>query len=387
MEKTLYLDNAATSWPKPPEVLVAMQRFMEEVGANPGRSGHRLSIEAARVVYAARETIAEVCNAPDPLGVVFGANVTEALNLVLFGLLRPGDHVVTSGMEHNSMMRPLRELAHHGVTVAVVRCSPRGELDPADVEAALTPATRLIAVTHASNVVGTLLPVADLGALARKYGLLLLVDAAQTMGAFPIDVQADAIDLLGFTGHKALCGPTGTGGLVLGARVDTAALRPLKRGGTGSQSEREEQPGFLPDIYESGTPNAVGLAGLAAGAAWLLAQGLDQVRAREAALTARLIEGLAALEGVVVYGTRDARRQAAVVAFNIAGCEPSDVVGRLDDVFDIMSRGGLHCAPAAHMTLGTFPRGTVRFGLGPMSSESDVTAALAAVARIAEEAR
>ncbi len=387
MEKVIYLDNAATSWPKPPEVAQAMQRFMEEIGANPGRSGHRLSVEAARVVYAAREAVAELCNAPDPLRVVFGPNATEALNLAFSGLIRPGDHVVTSSMEHNSVMRPLRALVERGADLTVVTCSPQGALDPADVEAALRPETKLIAVTHASNVIGALLPVAELGALARRYGILLLVDAAQTMGACPIDMQKDAIDLLAFTGHKSLCGPMGTGGLIIGERVDTRALAPLNRGGTGSQSEREEQPLFLPDAYESGTPNTVGLAGLAAGAAWVLAQGIARIRAREIALTSQLLDALAAIDGVTVYGSRDGRRRVAVVAFNVDGVDSSDVVSRLDEDFGIMSRGGLHCAPAAHKTLGTFPRGAVRFGLGPMSGANDAAAAAAAVAAIAGEAR
>ncbi len=253
MEKIVYLDNAATSWPKPPEVLVAMQRFMEEVGANPGRSGHRMSIEAARVVYTARESVARICNAPDPLGVVFGPNVTEALNLAFFGLLESGDHVVLSSMEHNSVMRPLRELERRGVELTQVRCSGEGVLDPADVEAALTDETKLIAVTHASNVVGTLLPVAQLGALARKYDLLLLVDAAQTMGACPLDVQNDAIDLLGFTGHKGLCGPTGTGGLVIGPRVDTATSRENVR-------RLAERMGLVVEVKDTGDGFALTLA-------------------------------------------------------------------------------------------------------------------------------
>ncbi len=269
----IYFDNAATSWPKPPGVAEAMTHYLAEIGANPGRSGHRLAVEAARMVYGVREAVAELFGAPDPLRVVFGANATEALNLALNGLLRPGDHVVTASMEHNSVMRPLRALERGGVQVTVVRCSPDGVLDPADLEAAIRPDTRLIALNHASNVVGTLLPVAEAGRIARQHGTLLLVDAAQTAGAYPINVQADAIDLLAFTGHKSLYGPMGTGGLVIGERVDVTQLAPLKRGGTGSRSEHEEQPEFLPDLCESGTPNAVGLAGLGAGMRWVLGAG------------------------------------------------------------------------------------------------------------------
>ena len=258
----IYFDNAATSWPKPPCVTEAMVHFLQEVGANPGRSGHRLSVEAGRIVYAAREAVAELFHAPDPLRVVFGHNVTEALNLALHGLLRPGDHVITSSVEHNSVMRPLRALEQEGVELTVVPCSPEGCLDPADVQAAVRRNTTMIALNHASNVVGTLLPVAQVGRIARECDTLLLVDAAQTAGAYPIDVQADGIDLLAFTGHKSLYGPMGTGGLIVGERVNVRHMAPLKRGGTGSRSEHEAQPDFLPDLCESGTPNAVGLAGL-----------------------------------------------------------------------------------------------------------------------------
>ncbi len=383
----IYFDNAATSWPKPPGVVEAMVHFMDDVGANPGRSGHRLSVEAGRIVYDAREAVAELFNAPDPLRVVFGLNVTEALNLALRGLLRPGDHVITSSMEHNSMMRPLRALEREGVEVTVVRCSPEGFLDPADVEKALRPNTVMIALNHASNVVGALLPVAEVARIARQHGLLLLVDAAQTAGAYPIDVQADGIDLLGFTGHKSLYGPMGTGGLIIGERVDLARLEPLKRGGTGSRSELEEQPDFLPDMCESGTPNAVGLAGLAAGVRWVLERGVETIRAHEVALTQRLIDGLREIPGVTVYGGLDATHQTATVSFNIAGLEPSEVGLRLDEEYGIMCRVGLHCAPAAHRTIGTFPVGTVRFGLGAFSTVEEIDAALEAVRQFAQEAQ
>ena len=379
----IYFDNAATSWPKPPCVAEAMTQYMAEVGASPGRSGHRLAVEAARRLYDAREAVADLFHAPDPLRVVFGANVTEALNLALNGLLRPGDHVITGSMEHNAVMRPLRALERNGVQITVVPCSPDGALDPADLAAAVGPATRLIALNHASNVTGTLLPVAEAGRIARQHDLLLLVDAAQTAGAYPIDMQSDAIDLLAFTGHKSLYGPMGTGGLVIGDRVDVHLLQPLKRGGTGSRSEREEQPDFLPDLCESGTPNAVGLAGLAAGTRWVLAQGVERIRAHELALTAQLLSGLAEIPGVTVYGPRDARRQTATVSFVIAGLEHSDVGMRLDDEYAIMCRVGLHCAPAAHRTLGTFPAGTVRFALGAFNTAVEISAALEAVATLA----
>ena len=380
----IYFDNAATSWPKPPDVMQAMTYYMESVGANPGRSGHRLSVEAGRIVYEAREAVAELLNAGDPLRIVFGHNATEALNLALQGFLRRGDHVVTSSMEHNSVMRPLRALQSRGVELTVVSCSVEGFLDPADLEAAIRPNTCMIVLNHASNVVGTLLPVAEAGAIARKHGLLLLVDAAQTAGAFPIDVISDRIDLLAFAGHKALGGPMGTGGLYIGERVALSRLRPLKRGGTGSRSEREEQPDFLPDVYESGTANAVGLAGLAAGVRWVLERGVDAIRAREMSLARQLVEGLQEVPGVVLYGSKDAARQTATVSFNVAGMEPSEVGLRLDEEYAIMCRVGLHCAPAAHKTIGTFPRGTVRFGLGHFNDDDEVGDATRAVGEIAE---
>ena len=383
----IYFDNAATSWPKPPCVAEAMTHYMSEIGASPGRSGHRLAIEAARVVYGAREAVSELFHAPDPLRVVFGANVTEALNLALNGLLRPGDHVVTGSLEHNSVMRPLRALERAGVEVTVVPCSKTGELDPHHLEAAIRPDTRLMVLNHASNVVGTLLPVAEAGAIARRHNILLLVDAAQTAGAYPIDMQAGEIDLLAFTGHKSLYGPMGTGGLVIGERVDACRLEPIKRGGTGSRSEHEEQPAFLPDLCESGTPNAVGLAGLGASVRWLLAQGVENIRAHEVALTGQLLAGLAAIPGVTVYGTHDPARQTATVSFNIAGLEPSEVGLRLDDEHEIACRVGLHCAPAAHRTLGTFPGGTVRFGLGVFNTAAEFAAARDAVAALAREAQ
>jgi cysteine desulfurase/selenocysteine lyase len=379
----IYLDHAATAFSRPPEVREAMVRFLDHVAANPGRSGHRLSIEAAEILYEVREAVAELFHAPDPLRIVFGLNATEALNQALAGLLRRGDHVIASSIEHNSVMRPLRALEADGVAVTVVACSGAGLLDPADVERALRPETRMIVLNHASNVVGTVLPVAEVGRIARAHGAVLLVDAAQTAGAWPIDVQAENIDLLAFTGHKSLLGPTGTGGLVIGERVDPNRLRPLRCGGTGSASERESQPEFLPDRFESGTPNTLGLAGLGAAVRWLLDRGVESVRAHEAALTRRLIEGLSAIAGVRVHGTGDAARQTGAVSFTIAGRSVAEVGYELDDSFGIMSRVGLHCAPAAHQTIGTFPEGTVRFSLGAFSTADEVEQALEAVGRIA----
>jgi cysteine desulfurase/selenocysteine lyase len=245
----------------------------------------------------------------------------------------------------------------------------------------------MIALNHASNVVGTLLPVAEVGRIARRHGLLLLVDAAQTGGAYPIDVEANGIDLLGFTGHKSLYGPMGTGGLIVGERVDVERLEPLKRGGTGSRSEHEEQPDFLPDLCESGTPNAVGLAGLLAGVRWVLERGVETIRAHEVELAQRLIHGLTNIPGMTIYGGLDAELQTATISFNITGMESSEVGLRLDEEYGILCRVGLHCAPAAHKTMGTFPAGTVRFGLGAFNTLEEVEAAVTAVESLAQEAR
>lgn len=383
----IYMDNAASGWPKPPAVVQAMVHFTQDIGANPGRSGHRLAIEAARTVHAARERLAGLFGVDDPLRIVFGLNATQALNQALQGTLQPGDHAITSSMEHTSVMRPLRALERQGVQVSVVHCTPQGELDPLAVEAELRPNTRLIALIQASNVVGTLLPIRDVGRMVRQHGLLFLVDAAQTAGAYAIDVEADSIDLLAFPGHKALLGPQGTGALYIGPRVALDEFPPVIRGGTGSRSECEQQPDFLPDRYESGTLNGPGLAGLAAGVEYLLAEGVARIREHGVVLTHRLLAGLRAIPGVTVYGTGDPERQVSVVSLNVAGLDPGQVALQLDERYEIMCRAGLHCAPGAHRTIGTFPRGTVRLSLSCLSTADEIDAALNAVEAIARSAR
>jgi cysteine desulfurase family protein len=378
----IYLDHAATSWPKPRQVLAAMHNYLETAGGNPGRSGHRLSIEAGRIVYDAREAVAELFNAPDPLHVIFTLNATHAINLALHGLLRPGDRVVTSGIEHNAVMRPLRALEETGVQVVVVPCRADGSLELVQAEAAIIPGTRLVALNHASNVMGTVLPVAQVAELARRAGALLLVDAAQTAGALPIDMQSLGIDLLAFTGHKALLGPPGTGGLVIGEQVDTGAFKPLYRGGTGSRSEFEIQPEDCPDKFESGTPNGAGIAGLGAGVRIVLERGVEAVREHERALAHALAEGLANIPGATVYGPVDPSQRAATVSFTVSGRRVSEIGLRLDEEHDVLCRVGLHCSPAAHRTIGTFPHGTVRFAAGSSTTLRDVQQAIAAVAEI-----
>lgn len=380
----IYLDYAATSWPKPPEVIKAMANYLEHAGGNPGRSGHRLSIAAGRVLFAAREGLATLFNAPDPQRVIFTHNVTYALNLAIRGLLKTGDHVVTSSIEHNSVMRPLRALERNGLQVTVSACEPDGRIDLEKLKVAVRPGTRLVVVTHASNVIGTILPVREIAEIAHAAGALLLVDAAQTAGAVPIDVQAMGIDLLAFTGHKGLFGPPGTGGLVIGPQVDIEQLEPLVRGGTGSKSEFEEQPDLLPDKYESGTPNGVGIAGLGAGVSWVLERGVEAIRTHEAALTEVLLAGLRDTNGITIYGPGQPDAMTSVVSCKVAGARVSDVGLRLDDDFEILCRVGLHCAPAAHRTIGSFPEGTIRLAPGALTTLGEIETVIDAMHRVAE---
>ena len=374
----IYCDSAATSWPKPDVVYAAMADYLDTCG-NPGRSGHSFSISAARIIYAARESIAELYNASDPLRVIFTINVTEALNLAMLGILAPGDHVVTTSMEHNSVMRPLRALERKGVRLSVATCKQDGRLDLDAMSSAIVPGTKMVVVNHASNIVGTIQPIAEIAALAHAAGALLLVDTAQTSGALPIDQSALGIDLLAFTGHKSLLGPTGTGGLVIGDAVDLDGFQPVFRGGTGSRSEYEEQPEELPDRFESGTANGVGLAGLGASVRWILERGVDSIREHECMLTRTFLEGLTEIPSVTIYGTRDASLQTSVVSCRIGGYSVSDVGFVLDDEFGILSRVGLHCAPTAHKTIGTFPEGTIRISFGPFTTSNDVSSILAAI--------
>ncbi len=384
-EGAIYLDHAATSWPKPPEVARAMQDYLEHTGANPGRSGHHLSIDAARIVYETREEIAALFGAADPLKVIFGLNITDGINLALHGLLNSGDHVITSSMEHNAVMRPLRELEKRNVQFTRVTCAADGILNPEDIQKAIRPHTRLIVLNQASNVSGTILPVREVGKIARQHNLLFLVDSAQGGGVIPLNMDQDYIDLLAFTGHKSLYGPMGTGGLILGERVDPLQIRPSRQGGTGSRSEQEIQPDFLPDRFESGTPNAVGLAGLLAALRWIRIKTMQSIRSHEEQLCLMLINGLQQIPHVVIYGPQEVKQQTATISFNITGLPPSTVGYRLDEEFNILCRVGLHCAPAAHQTLGTFPDGSVRFGIGAFNTEKDITTALEAVASLAKE--
>jgi len=381
----IYFDNAATSWPKPPGVKEAMVKFMEEIGANPGRSGHLLSIEAARILYETREAFSTLFRVKDPSRIVFTLNATESINLALKGLLRPGDHIITSSMEHNSVTRPLRYLEKKGVELSILPCSSNGTLNPQDAERKIKSNTKMIILNHASNVIGTLLPIKEVGLIARNHNLLFLVDAAQTAGAYPIDMETEKIDLLAFTGHKSLYGPQGTGGLVIGERIEEKEMIPLKQGGTGSRSEFEEQPDFLPDRFESGTPNGVGIAGLLAGIQFVLEKGTEHIRQYESNLIGKLINGLEEIPQIKLYGSENKEERMATLSFNIAQLSPSNVSFYLEKEFGILCRPGLHCAPSAHKTMGTFPEGTVRFSLSYFNTEEEVDRAIDALNSIAKE--
>ncbi len=402
-ERLIYLDNAATSFPKPPQVIQAMVHFMEHVGANPGRSGHPLAREAGEMVDGVRSGLARLFNADDPSRVCFTLNITGALNTIFLGYLNPGDHVVTTSMEHNSVMRPLVCLQETGyISLNIAPCDRKGFLDIDALVKLLRKDTRLVVLNHASNVCGTL---QDVAAVKTAIGdIPLLLDTAQTAGCYPIDVKALGVDILAFTGHKGLMGPQGTGGFYLRRGID---LRPLVRGGTGSISEDMHQPTFMPDSMESGTQNNVGIAGLGAAVGFILDEGVEKIRRHEEELTRRLLDGIYDLQSVAIYGPLDPVRQTATVsvtfdstlpegsegslgcgAVNLAWFGDNVSVGeaedRLGSQYNIMVRVGLHCAPMAHRTIGTFPDGTVRLSMGYFNTSDDVDAAVRAIRRIAE---
>jgi cysteine desulfurase/selenocysteine lyase len=376
----IYLDNAATSYPKPEQVYRVMDRCVRDIGANPGRSGHRLSLQAGRVIYAAREDLCRLFNIDNPMRVIFTLNATDSINLGIKGLVKKGDHVITTSMEHNSVARPLTALKRAGIETTYVKCSDRGFLDPDDIRKAIKRNTALIVITHASNVTGTIMPVAEIGHIAREQGIPFMVDAAQTAGLLDIDVKAMNIDLLAFPGHKSLMGPQGVGGLYIGEELELVQAR---EGGTGSSSEDLDQPLILPDRYESGTPNTVGIAGLGEGVRYVIEQGIERIRAYEEGLVARIIEGLNEIKGVKIFGPADAKRQASVVSLNIEGMDSVEVSYILDSKYDIATRAGLHCAPLAHRTIGTLESGTVRLSVGFFNTEEDIDQVIAAISDIA----
>lgn len=373
----IYLDNAATTFPKPPEVYAAVDEYQRELGAPVGRGAYREAIEVQRRVDRCRQLAAELLGAGDPRRMIFTFNGTDSLNLALQGLIRPGDHVVTTAAEHNSVLRPLRWLAdRRGVRVTVAPCNETGLVSVDAIRAACTAGTRLVCVTHASNVTGAVQPVEEIGAIARRAGALLVLDAAQTAGQRPIDLGALPVDVLCCSGHKGLLGPLGTGLVWLGPAAEEQ-IDDYRLGGTGTQSEREEQPTTLPDRFESGNHNAPGLVGLGAALDWLRRTGVAEVARREHELTGRLLAGLATIPQVRVYGPRMDAPRTGVVSVTVEGYEPQTLAALLDEHFGVQTRAGFHCAPRMHQTLGTAAGGgTLRLSVGPFSTAEEIDTAV-----------
>jgi cysteine desulfurase family protein len=383
MDRLIYLDNGATSFPKPQEVYEFMDRFYRNFGVNPGRSGYDLCLEAGAVVEETRKELTRFFNGTDPNRLCFSYNSTDALNLIIFGLLRKGDHAVTTTIEHNSVLRPLYHLFKtEGVEVDYVPFDSRGFVDPDDFPRRFKANTRLVVVNHASNVIGTVQPVKEIGRHCRERGIPLAIDSSQSAGKIPIDIEAMNIDVVAFTGHKSLLGPTGIGGLYVREGVE---IRHTRAGGTGVRSAQRTHLDEYPYRLEYGTPNTIGIAGLQAGLRWILKQGLDSLHRHEMKLTTRLRDGLKTIEGVTLYAQEDLSGHISILLFNVDGLDAADTATMLDVDHNIACRSGLHCAPLVHEQLGTDKiHGAVRFGVGPFNTEDQIEKAIQAVKEIAE---
>lgn len=375
----IYFDNGATSFPKPDKVYERTMEAMKDYGANPGRSGHKLALKTSREIFKTRNSIARLFNIKNPMNLIFTFNCTESLNLGIKGLLREGDHVITTSMEHNSVLRPIKKLEDIGVESTIVRANPDGSIDPMDIARSIKSNSKLIVMTHVSNLTGTIMPIEEVGRIAKENGLIFMVDGAQSAGVYDIDVEKMQIDLLAFPGHKGLLGPQGTGGLYIGEGLD---LEGVFQGGTGSDSESLEQPKMRPDRYESGTLNGPGIIGLGAGIDYILNRGIEEIRRHEEELTRYFIEECKKIEGIKLYGPLDVEKQAAVVALNIRDIDSSEISYILDEKYNIAVRGGLHCAPLAHKTIGSLDQGAVRFSFGIFNSLAEVEEAVKALKEI-----
>ena len=378
----VYFDNAATSFPKPDVVYEMVMKSMKEYGANPGRSGHKLALKLGREILETRETIANLFNIENSMNVIFTFNCTEGLNLAIKGALNKGDHVITTSMEHNSVVRPLKALEKEGIEVTFVQGDSAGIINPTHIEKNIKKNTKLIITTHVSNLTGTIMPIETIGQIAKRNGLYYLVDAAQSAGVYDIDVQKMNIDMLAFPGHKSLFGPQGTGGLYIREGLN---IKEMEQGGTGSISHMLEQPDIRPDRYESGTPNGPGIVGLGAGVRHILEEGIDNIRAYQEELTEHFIEEILKIDKVKAYGPLDIKHQGAVVPINIGDMDSSELSYILDQEYDIEVRPGLHCTPLAHKTIGTFEQGAVRFSFSFYNTHDEIEYGIKAIKEISRD--
>lgn len=374
----IYLDNGATSFPKPKGMLAAMNECISMYCGNPGRSGHSMSMKTGEEVFKARRAIADLFGIQDFSRIIFTVNATEALNLGIKGVLKTGDHVITTAMEHNSVLRPLKALEQEGIETTIIKCSKDGTVDVNHIKSSIRPQTKLIVCTHASNVTGTLMPIKEIGKLAKARNILFLVDAAQSAGCVPIDVNTMQIDMLAVPGHKSLLGPLGTGFLYVGENVN---IRPLKEGGTGTASKDLVQPWEFPEGFESGTVNAPGIIGLGYSCRYIKQLGMGKIKEHEDGLVSMLDHALREMKGVTVYGPSDCKKKTGIVTFNLQGLSCEDVCDQLNR-YGIASRGGFHCAGLAHKTIGTYESGAVRLSVGPFNTKRDIQAAVKAIHRI-----
>ncbi|HVO33095.1 MAG TPA: aminotransferase class V-fold PLP-dependent enzyme [Elusimicrobiota bacterium] len=381
--REIYMDNAATSYPKPAVVEEALMDYHRNLGASAGRGAYPRAVQTGRLLDHTRKLLASLFNVGNPNQIIFSFNTSDALNLAIKGIdWHAGDSVIVSAMEHNSILRPLHALKNRkGIKVVRIKANAEGVIDPADVAAAVDSHTKLIALVHGSNVTGTLEPVAEVGDIARRSGIPFLVDAAQTAGALPIDVEAMKVDLLAFPGHKALMGPLGTGALYIREGID---LDTMREGGTGSLSEHDVQPDFLPDRYEAGSHNALGIAGWKAALEFVHEQGVDAIRAHEEKLMEQFLAGASHIKHLTVFGPRDIRRRIAVFSVRLDEYAPQELSHRLFEGAGLMTRSGLHCAPGAHQTLETYPLGTTRLSFGYFNTPDHVDQALAALDRLSK---
>lgn len=382
----IYLDNASTTFPKAPNVASAMADYITNCGININRGSYSLAYDVEDIIYTTRQRLHTLFNGHDPSHVIFTQNVTMSLNMVIKGLLKAGDHVLVSSMEHNAVMRPLTQLLDEGITFDTIPCDSTGSIQMDSIEPLIRPNTVALIINHASNVCGTIQPLKSIGQICKAHNLQFIVDAAQTAGVIPIDVKACHIDALCFTGHKGLLGPQGIGGIILTKEM-AQTLTPLIAGGTGSFSHLETMPTHMPDAFEAGTLNLPGIIGLNEGLDYIESQGMENIHNHELVLTQSFLEGLQSIDGINIVGKQNIQDRTAVVSITIDGMDPANIAYELESTYHIMTRVGLHCAPRAHQTLGTYPEGTVRFSFGYANTHKDVESALSALHRIVKNTK